>query len=132
MGLNDDYEDIPGTYVFNGRRCREGYHLNKFCKSLDVEANREAFRSDASAYMDQFPMTDHQRKTIEERDWLGMLKVGGNIYYTFKIAIFDRLSMQHVGGEMSGITVDEFRQMMLDGGRMPKNNTSKAENAKNG
>ncbi len=132
MGLNDDYEDIPGTYIFNGRRCREGYHLNKFCKSLDVEANRDAFRSDANAYLDQFPMTDFQRKTIVDRDWLGMLKVGGNIYYTFKLAIFDRLSMQHVGGEMSGITVDEFRQMMLDGGRVPKNNTSKAENEKNG
>ena len=132
MGLNDDYEDIPGTYIFNGRRCREGYHLNKFCKSLDVEANREAFRADPDGYLDQFPMTEEQRRTIDERDWLGMLRVGGNIYYTFKLAIFDRLSMQHVGGEMSGITVDEFRQMMLDGGRSPENNVSKSENEKNG
>lgn len=127
MGLNNDYEDIPGTYVFNGKRCREGYQLNKFCKSLDVEANREAFRTDPDSYLDQYKMTAKQREMIETRDWLGMLQLGGNIYYTFKLAIFDRLSMQHVGGEMSGITVDEFRQMMIDGGRSIDQNRSKSE-----
>lgn len=127
MGLNNDYEDIPGTYVFNGKRCREGYQLNKFCKSLDVEANREAFRADPDGYLDQYKMTAEQRKMIETRNWLGMLQVGGNIYYTFKLAIFDRLSMQHVGGEMSGITVEEFRQMMIDGGRSIESNRSKSE-----
>lgn len=127
MGLNNDYEDIPGTYVFNGKRCREGYQLNKFCKSLDVEANREAFRADPGRYLDQYKMTAEQREMIETRNWLGMLQVGGNIYYTFKLAIFDRLSMQHVGGEMSGITVEEFRQMMIDGGRSIEHNRSKSE-----
>lgn len=127
MGLNNDYEDIPGTYVFNGKRCREGYQLNKFCKSLDVEANREAFRADPDSYLDQYKMTAEQREMIETRNWLGMLQVGGNIYYTFKLAIFDRLSMQHVGGEMSGITVEEFRQMMIDGGRSIELNRSKSE-----
>lgn len=127
MGLNNDYEDIPGTYVFNGKRCREGYQLNKFCKSLDVETNREAFRADPNSYLDQYKMTPEQRETIDKRDWLGMLQLGGNIYYTFKLAIFDRLSMQHVGGEMSGITVEEFRQMMIDGGRPIDNNRSKSE-----
>jgi protocatechuate 4,5-dioxygenase alpha chain len=127
MGLNNDYEDIPGTYVFNGKRCREGYQLNKFCKSLDIEANREAFRADPDSYLDQFKMTKQQREMIETRDWLGMLQLGGNIYYTFKLAIFDRLSMQHVGGEMSGITVEDFRQMMIDGGRSIDKNRSKSE-----
>lgn len=132
MGLNNDYEDIPGTYVFNGRRCREGYHLNKFCKSLDVEANRNDFRVNPSDYLDNFPMTPEQRDLIEKRDWLGMLRVGGNIYYTFKLAIFDGLSMQHAGAEMSHISVDEFRQMMVDGGRSIEGNRSKSENARNG
>ncbi len=127
MGLEKDYEDIPGTYVFNGKRCREGYQLNKFCKSLDVAANREIFKAHESTYLDQYPMSAEQRKMIENRDWLGMLQVGGNIYYTFKLATLDGLNMQDVGGAMSHVTVDEFRQMLLDGGRSVENNRSKSE-----
>lgn len=127
MGLNNDYEDIPGTYVFNGQRCREGYHLNLFCKSLDDEKNRDAFRADPGTYLDQFPMTADQRTAVEERQWLRMLQLGGNIYYTFKLAIFDGLTMQDVGGAMSGMTVDEFRQMMVDGGRPVEGNRSKQD-----
>ena len=104
MAITTDYEDIPGTYVFNGRRCREGYYLNMFCKSLDKSENREAFRENSAKYIGSFPMTDKQRELVENRDWLGMLKVGGNIYYTFKLAIFDGLTMQHVGGLMSHMT----------------------------
>lgn len=112
-----DYEDIPGTYVFDARHARQGYALNMFCKSLDVEANRDRFAQDEEAYLDDYQLTPEQRTAILERDWLGMLQLGGNIYYTFKLAIFDRRSMQYVGGKMSGMTEEEFRQMMLDGGR---------------
>ena len=126
--MDKDYHDIPGTYVFDGTQHRLGYHLNMFCKSLDEEANREAFRADPGAYLDKFPMTAEQRKAVEDRDWLGMLQIGGNIYYTFKIAIFDRLSMQAVGGMMSGMTEEEFRQMMVNGGRPVDGNRSKSEN----
>ena len=129
MAADPDYEDIPGTYVFNGRRVREGYHLNMFCKTLDIPANRDAFRADPAKYLDQFSMTAQQRAAVENRDWLGMLQLGGNIYYTFRLAIFDQLSMQDVGGAMSGMTVDEFRAMMIDGGRPLAGNRSKAENA---
>lgn len=129
MAADADYEDIPGTYVFNGRRVRQGYHLNMFCKSLDIPANRDAFRADPSGHLDQFPMTPQQRAAVDNRDWLGMLQLGGNIYYTFRLAIFDGLSMQHVGGAMSGMTVDDFRQMMVDGGRPVDGNRSKAESA---
>ena len=98
-----------------------------FCKSLDVEANRDAFRNDPDVYLDRYPMTAEQRKAIEDRDWLGMLQLGGNIYYTFKIAIFDQISMQAVGGMMSNMTEEEFRQMMVNGGRSVEGNRSKSE-----
>ncbi len=132
MALNTDYEDIPGTYIFNGRRCREGYQLNQFCKSLDREENREAFREDGATYLDRFRLTPEQRRAVETRDWLGMLHLGGNIYYTFKLAIFDGLSMQQVGGMMSQMTVDDFKQMMMEGGRSPSGNVSKKENINDG
>ena len=111
--------DIPGTFVFDANHSRKGYHLNMFCMSLNDPANREAFRQGEAVYLEQFDMTADQKRAVLGRDWLGMLELGGNIYYTFKLAMLDGLSMQHVGGEMSGITEDAFRQMMLDGGRSP-------------
>lgn len=122
-----DYDDIPGTYVFDGAHSRKGYALNMFCMSLNDDANRDAFRADPSAYLDDHALTPDQRTAVEQRDWLGMLKLGGNIYYTFKLAIFDGLSMQDVGGSMSGITTEQFAKMMIDGGRSPNGNRSKSE-----
>jgi len=112
-----DYDDIPGTYVFDGTHSRRGYALNMFCMSLNDEPNRDAFRADPGAYLDRFSLSPEQRRAVEERDWLAMLQLGGNIYYTFKLAIFDGLSMQQVGGMMSGVTPEEFAQMMVNGGR---------------
>lgn len=122
-----DYDDIPGTYVFDGGRSQEGYALNMFCMSLNTEANRDTFRADPAAYLDQWNLTPDQRRAVEGRDWLGMLRAGGNIYYTFKLAIFDGLSMQEVGGKMSGMTAEEFTQMMVDGGRPADGNRSRSE-----
>ncbi|MFK7946923.1 MAG: protocatechuate 3,4-dioxygenase, partial [Saprospiraceae bacterium] len=48
-------------------------------------------------------------------------------YYTWKIAACDRKSMQYIGGKMSGITEDEFREMMLSGGRSIIGNRSKVD-----
>jgi protocatechuate 4,5-dioxygenase, alpha chain len=122
-----DYDDIPGTYVFDGEHSRKGYALNMFCMSLNQAANREAFRADPGGYLDRHALTADQRKAVEERDWLGMLQLGGNIYYTFKLAIIDGLSMQDVGALMSGVTTPEFTQMMIDGGRPVEGNRYTSE-----
>ena len=124
-----DYDDIPGTYVQDSVQLRKGYHLNMFCMSLNDAGSRDAFRANEAAYLDRFPMSDAQRRAVLARDWLGMLRLGGNIYYTFKLAAFDGLTMQHVGAAMSGtgMTVDEFRQMLLDGGRPIEGNRSRRE-----
>ncbi|MEE9417786.1 MAG: protocatechuate 4,5-dioxygenase subunit alpha [Acidimicrobiales bacterium] len=112
-----DYDDIPGTYVFDGQHSRAGYALNMFALSLNQESNREAFRADPEGYLDQHNLTAEQRTAVTERDWLEMLRLGGNIYYTFKLAIFDGLTMQQVGAAMSGVSTEQFSQMMIDGGR---------------
>lgn len=122
-----DYDDIPGTYVFDGEHSRKGYALNMFCMSLNQAANREAFRADPQAYLDRYPLTPEQREAVNDRDWLRMLQLGGNIYYTFKLAIVDGLSMQDVGALMSGVTTPEFSKMMIDGGRSIDGNRSKSE-----
>jgi protocatechuate 4,5-dioxygenase alpha chain len=112
-----EYDDIPGTYVFDGRRSRQGYALNMFCMSLNRAENREQFRADPDGYLDRYVLTPEQRTAVLERDWLGLLRLGGNIYYTFKLAAFDGLTMQDVGASMSGVTTEQFSQMMRAGGR---------------
>jgi protocatechuate 4,5-dioxygenase alpha chain len=125
-----EFEDIPGTYLFNSDRSREGYHLNMFCMSLSKAENREAFLADEAKYLDRFPLTEEQRRTILERDWLGMIKVGGNIYYTAKLGATDGKSFQYIAGKMCGMTGEEYAEMMMRGGRSIENNRSKSEQQK--
>jgi protocatechuate 4,5-dioxygenase alpha chain len=125
MSDQNDYDSIPGTYVYDARRGRIGYALNMFCMSLNKPENRARFKSDQAAYLDTFPLTADQRRAVLERDWLGMLKVGGNIYYTIKIAFCDGLTFQDVAGMMSGVPKETYVQMMLAGGRSPEGNRFK-------
>jgi protocatechuate 4,5-dioxygenase, alpha chain len=117
-----DYDSIPGTYVFDSRRAQAGYALNMFCMSLNKMENRKRFKENEAAYLDRFTLSGEQRRAVLERDWLGMLKVGGNIYYTIKIAFCDGLTFQDVAGMMCGVTKEIYAQMMLAGGRNPEGN----------
>ena len=124
-----DYDDIPGTYVFDGKRSREGYHLNMFCMSLLVEANREAFRANEAEYLDRFPLTPEQREAVLKRQWSRMLQLGGNIYYFYKLGACDGLSFQQVAAAQVGSTEQEYVDMMVNGGRSIEGNRSRREQA---
>ncbi len=125
MTATHEYDSIPGTYVYDSERGRVGYALNMFCMSLNKLENRQAFKADEAAYLDRFKLTPEQRRTVLARDWLGMLRVGGNIYYTIKIAFCDGLTFQDVAGMMSGVPRETYAQMMLAGGRSPEGNRYK-------
>jgi len=121
-----DYDDIPGTYVFDYEQSHKGYHLNMCCMSLLKPENRKAFLEDEEAYLKRYPMTSEQRQSVLDRDWLGMVKLGGNIYYTSKIGATLGKSFQYIAAEMSGVTQDEYAKMMLAGGRKIEGNRSKS------
>jgi len=122
-----DYDDIPGTYVFDGRRSRRGYPLNMFLMSLNDAANRDAFRADEDAYLDRFALDEEQRRAVRARDWLGLLEVGGNIYYTYKLAACDGMTFQDLAGRQTGMSAEEFAAMMRGGGRPIDGNRSRTE-----
>ncbi|WP_323037759.1 protocatechuate 4,5-dioxygenase subunit alpha [Pararhodobacter sp.] len=122
-----DYEDIPGTFVFDADRSREGYHLNQFCISLRLQKNRDAFNANQEAYLDSYPMTPEQRAAVLARDWNLLLELGGNIYYTSKLAANDGINFQNLAGLMTGMGVDAYREMMLNGGRSIEGNRYKSE-----
>jgi len=127
MGTNQDYKDIPGTYVFDADASRKGYHLNMFCMSLRHADNRTAFLADEAGYLDAYPMSTEQRQSILNREWNEMLRLGGNVYYTSKLAAADKLTFQDLAGLMTGMSRDDYRQMMMDGGRSIEGNRSKSE-----
>ena len=121
------YEDIPGTFVFDADRSREGYHLNQFCISLRLQVNRDAFNADEDTYLDRYPMSAEQRDAVKNREWNRMLELGGNIYYTSKLAANDGINFQDLAGIMTGMGCDAYREMMLSGGRTIEGNRYKSE-----
>lgn len=122
-----DYEDIPGTFVFDADRGREGYHLNQFCISLRLQKNRVDFTKDEAGYLDAYPMTAEQRAAVLDRDWNRLLELGGNIYYTSKLAANDGINFQNLAGLMTGMGVEAYRDMMLAGGRSIEGNRYNSE-----
>jgi protocatechuate 4,5-dioxygenase alpha chain len=122
-----DYEDIPGTFVFDADRSREGYHLNMFCISLGKQKGREAYTDDPEAYLARYAMTEEQKQAVRDQDWNRMLELGGNIYYTAKLAAYHGINFQELAGLMTGMGRDEYRKMMLEGGRSIEGNRYASE-----
>ena len=122
-----EYDNIPGTFVFDADRSREGYHINMFCMSLLKADNRAEFKADEGKYLDKFPMTAEQRDAVLKRQWNRMLELGANIYFTAKLGATDGLSFQQVAAIMTGSTQAEYADMMLKGGRNPDGNRYKSE-----
>ena len=126
LATEKEYDDIPGTFVFDADRSREGYHLNMFCMSLMKAENRKAFKESEASYLDRFALTPGQREAILKRDYNRMLELGGNIYFTAKLGATDGHSFQHIAAVMTGATQEDYAKMMLAGGRSVEGNRSKS------
>jgi protocatechuate 4,5-dioxygenase, alpha chain len=122
MALHKPYDDIPGTTIFDADRSRQGYWLNQFCMSLMKAANRERFKADERAYLDEWPMTEDQKQAVLARDLNRCISLGGNIYFLAKIGATDGKSFQYMAASMTGMTQEEYAAMMLAGGRSPEGN----------
>lgn len=122
MALEKPYLDVPGTLIFDAEQSRKGYHLNQFCVSLMQAPNRERFKRDERAYLDEWPMTEDQRLAVLARDLNRCMALGGNIYFLARIGATDGLSFQQMAGSMTGMTEAEYRDMMIKGGRSIEGN----------
>ncbi len=105
---------IPGTPIFGGSEASSGYALNAMCFSFNDAANREAFRQNEARYCEQYGLDAEQRRAVRDRDVLGMIAAGGNIYYLAKLAGIFGLGVQDVGAQQTGTTVEQFKQRLLD------------------
>ena len=100
---------LQGTYLFDGARAGKNYALNKMCMSLTSPENRAAFAAGEQAYCRKFALDDETARLVAARDWIGMVRSGGNIYYVYKLAAIDHVSMQHVGAQQNAMTLEQFR-----------------------
>ncbi len=120
------YDDIPGTFVFDAERSRQGYGINMFCMSLMKDENRKAFKANEADYLKKFALTPQQRDAILTRDYNRMLELGANIYFTAKLGATDGHSFQHLAAVMTGSSQQDYAAMMLAGGRSIDGNRSKS------
>src|SRR4029077_16504080 len=122
MALDKEFTEIPGTVVFDAEQSRKGYWLNQFCMSLMKAENRTRFRANERAYLDQWKMTEEQKQAVLARDLNRGIELGGNIYFLSKIGATDGRSFQQMAGSMTGMTEQEYRDMMIKGGRTIEGN----------
>ena len=128
MSLNKNYLDVPGTTIFDADESRKGYHLNQFCMSLMTHENRERFKSDQRAYLDEWSMTEAQKQAVLDVDLNRAISLGGNIYFLAKLGATHGKSFQQMAGSMTGMTETEYRDMMISGGRSVDGNRIVGEN----
>ena len=122
MSLDKPYLDVPGTTIFDAEQSRIGYHLNQFCMSLMNAENRERFKADQRAYVDEWPMTEEQKQAVLDVDLNRAISLGGNIYFLAKLGATHGRSFQQMAGSMTGMTEIEYRDMMIGGGRSAHGN----------
>ena len=67
-------------------------------------------------------MNEEQKLAVLARDLNRCMAAGGNIYFLAKIGATDGLSFQQMAGSMTGMTEDEYRDMMVGGGRSIEGN----------
>lgn len=115
-----EFDDIPGTRVYTAARARRGYWMNQFAMSLMKAENRERWKADERAYIDEWPMSEEQKQSILDRDYNRMLDLGGNIYFLAKVFSTDGLSFLQAVGTMTGMSPQDYQAMMVAGGRSPQ------------
>lgn len=108
-----DYENIPGTYVFDGKTSHSSYALNKMLYSFNKEENRQEFAKDQEAYADKFGLRDEQKEALLAGEFLQLLRLGANVYFLAKLAIPSGVSVQDAGAAFQGITTEEFKENLL-------------------
>src|SRR5688572_8239916 len=123
MALDKSYKKVPGTTIFDAEQSAKGYHLNQFCMSLMKAENRERFLADQRAYLDEWKgLSAEQKQAVLDVDLNECIRLGGNIYFLAKWGATLGLSFQQMAGSMTGMSEEDYRDLMLHGGRSIEGN----------
>lgn len=101
-------KSIRDTYVFELEMSERGRRINNLAECLNLQENRDKFQVDSDTLMDQFQLTEAERKLINENDWLNLVKAGGNIYNVIRIAALFDVGLYPLGAQQLGVSYEEF------------------------
>ncbi len=110
MELTQDYlerlervvpRDLPPDLdLFDEETAMRGMRLNKAAYSLKDAHQRELFAEDEEKWMDQFGLTDDEKRLMRARDWIGLWRAGMSIYVMVKLLGVTNTSLPEVGKQM--------------------------------
>ena len=86
MALPKEYDDLPGTMVFDADQRARGLPSEHVLHVADEGGEPRGVQGGRARLSRSWPMTEEQKQAILKRDWNGMLELGGNIYFTAKLA----------------------------------------------
>jgi protocatechuate 4,5-dioxygenase alpha subunit len=84
------------------------YWLNRAFNALNDPANRTRWQEDRAAYLDDFPLSDADRKLVLDGDWPGCVDAGASIYTLTKVGATTGESLLQMGAQMRGQDIDAF------------------------
>lgn len=119
-----ELDDIPGTRIYTAARARKGYWINQFAMSLMKAENRDRFKANERAYLDEWNISEAAKEALLARDYNRLLDLGGNVYFLSKLFSSDGLPFAEAVSTMTDMTFPEYREMMMKGGRSPEGNRS--------
>jgi protocatechuate 4,5-dioxygenase, alpha chain len=90
----------PDLDLFYEETATRGIRLNKAAYSLKDEAQRELFARDEEAWMEQFGLTDDEKRLVRERDWIGLWRGGMTIYVMVKLSGVTGTPLPEIGRQM--------------------------------
>jgi protocatechuate 4,5-dioxygenase alpha subunit len=90
----------PELDLFDEETSRSGLRLNKAAYSLKHPEQRELFERDERAWMDQFGLTDDERRLIAGRDWIELWRRGMSIYTMIKLIGVTGTPLVEIGKQM--------------------------------
>jgi Aromatic-ring-opening dioxygenase LigAB, LigA subunit len=90
----------PDLDLFYEETATRGIRLNKAAYSLKDPEQRELFARDEEAWMEQFGLTEEERRLVRERDWIGMWRAGMTIYVMVKLSGVTGTALPEIGRQM--------------------------------
>jgi protocatechuate 4,5-dioxygenase alpha chain len=66
--------------------------------------------------MAEYKLNDEQAKAIRDRNVLGLIAAGGNVYYLAKFAGILGLDVQDLGALQTGMSKEAFKAKLLAAG----------------
>jgi gallate dioxygenase len=122
MALDKPYLNIPGTIIFDAEQSRKGYWLNQFCMSLMRADNRARFKADQRAYLNEWPMSEDQRQAVLDMDLNRAMALGGQHLLSGQDWCHPRPELSADGWQHDRMSEQEYRAMMIAGGRSIEGN----------